>query len=527
MIALLILVMAVSLAAPALAANEPMQYKTEIKGVTGVPDGTLTITNNFNAKSIIEIELETAVDANVVFKVYSSNSPMDKTTLLGSITVKKNAKTGKLSVAAGKLTSYQEKNSVFLDAGAATIECVYGAVGETTALPGGSVTVKNAAVGPEFLVVSKSALINGMTVQAIVNGRAYKGTVKDTTRDFYLSLAKDLEVGTAIWYSVAAPGCRDTGFSMLELKGVVQTDPVNLQAVRVFFQGDSSKASSIMVTGLDEGTTVRCYDAADAQKALKTATVAKNGFLATLTGLSLKSGMKMSITVAAKGDAESTRIDITVPDITASSPVKAADVKTINSSDGKGVITVKGSKAGDVIKFYSAEGVEMTNHKEVTAAAPDAAVRYFEGFDLGPVAAKIYVSATSAGSGESVWTAISVKAPLVRTEVEDVEAALAPADKDGVAVTLTLEGVPLDATVQLYKDEFAQASMGNSYKFTTPKTGAGTDETADIVQTLQTAALLKAAGAKELDGLVVYCTITESGRNPSKIIEIAYTDTSG
>ena len=500
---LIILIIINSVSTPIALAADNMRSVT-VTDIAGV--GKVTITNNFNARSSIELKLDVKVAVNTAFKVYSSEAVRDKTTLIGTITVRKTTDTGKLAVAIGKLFSYKT-GSVYLvkDGTNDPLKADYIAVGETNIATMGMVTTRNVVSGPELLIVSKSILIQDMTVFAIVNGRVYKGTVRDTTRDFQLPLVRDLEPGTRIYYSLAAPGCREMQYSMLLLGDVAISLKPDASSIRVFYQGEGLRTSSINVVGLDEGDTVRYYAAASGGTAIKTATVARNSFIANLTGLTLSSGT-IYLTVAKKGDKESDRIPVTVPTVTASAPLSASNVTPMNvTGAGNSVITVKGIAETDIVTFYDIEGNAIEYDIDtVDTVYNSVQYRRFEGIDLSDTAARIFVSVKSTGRGESVWTQISVKAALGRSSAGDA----ALEEKNANEVTLFIDGIAPGSIVQLYRDEFALDSMGNTYKFAIPRSD---EDTVDFEKDLQIAALKKALNITGDEDIVFYYTVAEAG----------------
>ena len=508
---LVILVTIISISTPVAFAADNMRSVT-VTDIAGV--GKVTITNNFNSRSSIELKLDARVVVNTAYKVYSSETVRDKTTLIGTVTVRKNTDTGRLAVAVGKLFSYVA-GSVYLvkDGTTDPLKADYAAVGETVIATGGSaVKTRNVVSGPELLIVSQSILIQDMTVFAIVNGKIYKGTVRDTTRDFQLPLARDLEPGTRIYYSLAAPGCREMQYSMLLLGDVAMSAIVDNSSIRVFYQGEGVRTSSINVIGLNEGDTVRYYAAASGGSAIKTATVARNSFIANLTGLTLSPGT-IYLTVARKGDKESTRIPVTVTATTASAPLGASNVTPMNVIGSGSVITVKGIAETDVVTFYDIRGNAVNYDDTIDTVYNSVFYRRFEGMDLGDAATRIFVSVKSMGSGESVWTQVSVKAALGRSATGDATLVKYKENE----VTLVIEDIPSGSSVQLFRDEFALDSMGNTYKFAIPRSD---DDVVGFEKDLQIAALRKALNITVDEDIVFYYTVTEAGKHPSESVKV-------
>jgi len=511
---LIIIVIIASFLTPAALAADNVRSVT-VTDITGV--GKVTITNNFNARSSIELKLDDKVVVNTAFRIYSSDTVRDKTTLIGTITVRKNTDTGKLAVAFGKLFSYKP-GSVFLVRDGTDIprKADYIAVGETVySIDSTMVRTRNVVSGPELLIINRSILVQDMMVLAIVNGKLYKGTVRDTTRDFQLSLARDLEAGTRIFYSLAAPGCREMHYSMLTLGDVVTSTELDVSNIRVFYQGDAAKTSSVNVINLNEGDTIRYYTALVGGTAVKSATVPKNGSIANLTGLTLSPGT-IYLTVTRKGDKESDRKAVTVPTLLASTPLRSANVAPMNvAGSGNSIITVKGIAETDVITFYGIDGSVLDYDDSTDVVYNSLRYRRFEGMDLGESATRIFVSVTSAGKGESTWTQVSVKSALGRTSFGDATLE----EKNENEVTLFIDDLPPRSVIQLFRDEFALDSMGNAYKYTVP---GSDDDTVDFEKDLQIPALRKALNITDDEDIVFYITVTESGKHPSEPAMVEY-----
>gem|GEM_PF-4522280 len=505
----------VSLITPAALAADNTRSVT----MTDITDvGRVTITNNFNARSSIELKLPAKAAVNTVFKVYSSETVLDKTTQLGTLTVRKNNDTGTMALATGKLFSYAP-GSVFLvkDGTLTALKANYAQVGETAiTVDGSTVRARNVVTGAELLIINKTVLMQDMTVFAIVNGKMYRGTVKDTTRDFQLPLARDLESGTRIWYALAAPGCREMEYSMLTLGDVVTSADPNVDNIRVFYQGEGVRTSSLNVTGLDEGDMVRYYAASAGGTAIKTATVAKGGYIANLTGLTLSPGT-IYLTVTKKGDRESARIAVPVPAATASASLKTTSVVPLNVIGGS-VITVSGVAETDEVIFYSIEGTVIDYTGETDFVYNNVNYKRFDGLDLGQAATKIFASVLSVGKSESAWTQITVKAALERADAGFASLE----EKSDTEVTLFIDSVAAGSTIQLFRDEYAMNSMGTPYRFVAQKSD---DATVDFEKDLAISALKSALGVTDNEDIVFYYTVTETGKHPSEPMEVVYTAT--
>lgn len=379
----------------------------------------VTITNNYGIADVVDITLTSgAVAGNKVYWIYLPGVT-DKGAQLGSITIKNGASSGKLSVSAGKLKDYAG-GIINITDGTDMYPCAYSKANVTDRDDfSGKVTLRNADNAAALLIIKQADVIPGMTVTAIVGGKIYKGTAKNNSADFQLALAKGLEEGTPVWYTVAAPGCIDIGYNnVLSLGPVAITNLPGTLNAQLFFQGNGSKTSSIMVTGisgLNPNDVVLCYRGGTLLKSVKV--TAGSPFL-NITALTLIPGDALSIKVQELGSKESlTGIPLTVPTDAASAPLKSADVTVRNYNGVGATFTVKNLAVGDTVKIYDLQGIPIPSGSAtaimVDSEAPTLGQAEVSGLmNLGTaLAPSVYISVTRVGLSESTWFKVSVGAP--------------------------------------------------------------------------------------------------------------------
>lgn len=259
-------------------------------------------------------------------------------------------------------------------------------------------------------------------------------------------------------------------------------------------------ASTITVSGLDEGDVVKAYTSETTSTTIGQAARGASDRYVTISTYSLKStGGHVYLTLTKKGQIESKREDIEYKGEEQSEFIDTSKVTIENNANSDAVITVYGLKKGDLVTVYQDE----TSSKTFCKGTADTNYITLYTSSLKSTADSIYITRQSTGLAESVRKPVSYAAQVSSTSVSASDVTIV--NNAGIADTITVSKLNANDVVKVYDSTYATTPIAS---------GTVVSSTGDI--TLYVTQLGTGKGN-------VYISVTNYGSSESTRTAVSYT----